>query len=247
MKEVILNSRGEVLDYSHSARGASQRKSDWLVILGHGVTGNKNRPLIVDTENALNKEGFDTLRFSFSGNGESGGRFEESTITKEVDDLKSVIGVARKHYDRICYIGHSMGAAVGVISAVQIEGIDCLVSLAGMVETRVFAQTEFGEIEPGNGVMWEEESCPLSKVFMDDLCEKIESTRPFVEEVTQPWLLVHGTADDVVLVDDTRSVLDTKGDGVSVVFVEGADHSFSEPKHKEEALSTVVNWIGKRA
>ena len=46
----------------------------------------------------------------------------------------------------VCYIGHSMGGAVGVLSGD--EQIALLVSLAGMVHTRAFAEREFGEEKP---------------------------------------------------------------------------------------------------
>ena len=45
---------------------------------------------------------------------------------------------------KIAYIGHSMGAAIGVLSTARDNRIRCLVSLAGMVDTRKFAETEFG-------------------------------------------------------------------------------------------------------
>ncbi len=72
MEQEIKNSNGEILDYTFHA---GQEKARNLLIIGHGVTGNKDRPFVVALANAVAAEGLPVLRFSFSGNGSSGGRF----------------------------------------------------------------------------------------------------------------------------------------------------------------------------
>ncbi|MGZ0656877.1 alpha/beta hydrolase [Coraliomargarita sp. W4R72] len=247
MNNPIKNSLGETLDYSFAPSAADLQKTDWLIILGHGVTGNKDRPVIADTAKALNAAGFDTLRFSFAGNGDSEGDFRDATISKEVGDLSSVLDAVSSAYPKIAYIGHSMGGAVGVIQASRNARITALVSLAGMVDTHTFAQTEFGEETPDQGLMWEDEDCPLSAKFMHDLCETIQSVAPLAECVTQPWLLIHGTTDDIVQPKDTDLVESLKGDAVKVVRVTGADHSFNEPDHKTQMTQAVVDWLQEQA
>lgn len=243
MNKLIKNFLNETLDYTFAPGIDAKKKNGWIVVLGHGVTGNKERPVVVDPANALNAAGFDTLRFSFAGNGDSEGDFRGATISKEVGDLASVLDAVSGAYPKIAYIGHSMGGAVGVLQAAKDKRINAFVSLAGMVDTKAFAETEFGEETPDQGLMWEEESCPLSSQFMRDLCQTIGNVAPLAESVTAPWLLVHGTADDVVLPKDTETVQALKGDAVKVVFVDGADHSFNEPAHKAQMTQTVVEWL----
>jgi alpha/beta superfamily hydrolase len=243
MNRTIKNSLNETLDYTFAPGIDAEKKSDWIVVLGHGVTGNKDRPVVVDPANALNAAGFDTLRFSFAGNGESEGDFREATISKEVGDLAAVLDAVSASYSKIAYIGHSMGGAVGVIQAAKDKRINALISLAGMIDTKAFATTEFGDETPDEGLMWEEESCPLSSKYMHDLCETIGTVAPLTETITAPWLLVHGTADDVVLPKDTEQIQSLKGDAVEVIFVHGADHSFNEPAHKAQMTEAVVDWL----
>lgn len=243
MALLFKNRHGEAL-HTESAKGKYiARRNNVLVILGHGVTGNLDRPVIMETAQALNEAGFDTLRLSFSGNGQSEGAFTESTISKEVEDLLSIIDDVANKGRKLIYIGHSMGAAVGVLTAAQDARIEALVSLAGMVETRTFAMTEFGQEKPDEGLMWDEPTCPLSSTFMKDLCETVVSVLPRAERISVPWLLVHGTADDVVLPKDSASVKALKGDAVTLVEVEGADHSFSEPQHRSAQTKAVVDWL----
>lgn len=204
---MLLFGRARCQDYTFSAGSQTEKVPGWLVILGHGVTGDKDRPVIIENAAALNAAGFNTLRFSFAGNGESAGNFRESTISKEVDDLGAILDAVGPTYPQITYIGHSMGAAVGVLRAARDPRIKALISLAGMVNTKAFAETEFADASPDRDLMWDEPGCPLSSLFMEDLCQTIGSVAPKAEQVHVPWLLVHGTADDVVLPKDTLRIL----------------------------------------
>ena len=69
MEETIKNQDGEILEYTFHAGQENARN---LLIIGHGVTGNKDRPFVVALADAVAAEGLPVLRFSFSGNGGSG-------------------------------------------------------------------------------------------------------------------------------------------------------------------------------
>ena len=240
----IENSKGEVLDAVFEQAKPGHRKNGYLVVMGHGVTANKDRPILVDTAKAINEAGFDTLRFSFAGNGDSEGEFRDATISKEVEDLGAVLNQVAAGRS-IIYVGHSMGGAVGVLRAASDARIVGLVSLAGMVSTRKFAETEFGDVIPDEGFMWEDEDCPLSSAFMEDLCEKVVSVAPAASEVRVPWLLVHGTEDDVVLPEDSEQIQSLRGGDVTLVSIEGGDHMMSDPTLRAKTASSVASWIAQ--
>ena len=273
MLDEIRNAHGERLDYSfHPADSApSERTSDAVAVLGHGVTGNKDRPFLVTLAEGLAAAGIDTIRFSFSGNGKSEGDFRQATITREIADLGAVLdaiaaiaAIAAENADRpICYIGHSMGGAVGILRAAQDRRVRWLVSLAGMVHTRAFADREFGDVTPGQGFMWDEPDCPLSQIFIDDM-HRIDSVLGPAGEIAVPWLLVHGTDDDVVPIQDSFDVISKAGDpkprfrpefgtyaeagrelGVplrNLVRIEAANHIFGD-EAAPEMVTTVVDWV----
>lgn len=234
----ILNRQGERLDYTlHPGRD-----DDKLAILGHGVTGNKDRPFVVALAEGLSAAGIATLRFSFAGNGDSGGRFQDATISKEVDDLGAVLDAVGNR--TVCYVGHSMGGAVGVLRASSDQRIRFLVSLAGMVHTEAFTQREFGEQTPDAGLMWEDEECPLSQVYMDDLAQ-IHSVVELGQRLTVPWLFVHGTEDDVVPPQDTHDIMAVAPGQVQLLELPGADHVFSDSA-TAPMVSGVVTWLSKQ-
>ena len=218
----IRNPQGEALDVAFHGG----KKLGALVVLGHGVTGNKDRPLLVAVAEGLAAKGWPCLRISFSGNGDSEGKFEESTITKDIGDLVAVLEAVPQE-KRIAYIGHSMGAAVGVLAAVRRMDIQALVSLAGMTYTAEFIQREFGEVEPGKGFMWDEEDCPLSEAYVEDL-KSIGDTLGAAVRVNQPWLLIHGSADDVIPLKDSRDAFEAASCRKEMLEIPGAGHVFGE-------------------
>lgn len=238
MKLPISNAQGEVLDAAHHPA----EKSDCLVVLGHGVTGNKDRPLLIAVAEGLAACGWPCLRISFSGNGASQGRFAESTITKEIADLQAVFD-AIPESTRVAYCGHSMGGAVGVLTAVRDERLRVLVTLAGMVFTEEFSQREFGEVIPGEGCMWDEPDCPLSEAFVDDM-RAHDSTLAAAAALEVPWLLLHGTADDVVFPRDSEAAYAVAPEPKKFVSIEGVGHSFDEASYPA-LIGEIDAWLNK--
>eukprot|EP00903_Cladosiphon_okamuranus_P003505 g3503.t1 len=184
---------------------------------------------MVKVAEGLAEKGWPGLRISFSGNGDSEGRFEDSTITKEVADLQAVLD-AVKGQKKIVYLGHSMGGAVAALTAARDPRIDVLVTLAGMVRTKEFCEAEFGGETPGEGCMWEDESKPLSREFVNDL-HQIGHTFDAAESVPVPWLLFHGTEDDVVLPQDSIDVHQKISGKKKLVMVEGWGDGLEKSRH----------------
>lgn len=237
----IKNQQGERIDYTFHAGNKFPKAA---VVIGHGVTGNKDRPFIVALAGALAQAGINTLRISFSGNGGSGGRFVDSRISKEVEDLGAVIDAAQKNFATVGYIGHSMGGAVGVMRTSRDARIKFLVSLAGMVNTAEFAKREFGMVTPGKGFMWDDENCPLSQAYMDDMA-KIGSTADRAKDIKVPWLLVHGSEDDVVPIGDSREIFAAANQPKHLVELPGSNHVFAG-EYTAKMIEVVVPWIAAR-
>ena len=232
----IKNEHGERLDYTfHEGEG------NRIVVIGHGVTGNKDRPALIALAEGLAEAGISALRFSFSGNGESEGAFTDSTITKEVADLGNVIDTLSEY--KVCYVGHSMGGAVGVLRASTDERIKALVSLAGMVHTKAFAEREFGDVTPDEGFMWDEPDCPLSQAYVDDMAT-IDSVAKRASKFAVPWLLVHGTEDDIVPPEDSHDILQFANEDTELLELPGVDHVFSDDG-TPIMVEKVVAWIDR--
>lgn len=235
----LKNTYGERLD--HHFHPGSLRTS--LVILGHGLTGNKDRPLLVALAEGLSALGWPCLRISFSGNGGSQGRFEDSCFTKQIGDLKAVLDTV-PDYVRIAYVGHSMGSATGVLTAAEDLRIQSLISLAGMTHTAGFAAREFAGLVPGKDCIWEDAAFPLSDKLVDGM-KTVGSVLPAVKKLVQPWLIIHGLDDDVVPVTDSRDARASASSRCELLEIPGAGHVFGEDSYPA-IIAAADSWLGER-
>lgn len=232
----IKNNQGELLDHHFHPAALT----DYLVVLGHGVTGNKDRPLLIALAEGLALRGWPCLRISFAGNGQSQGDFREATITKEIGDLQAVLAAVPDGV-QVAYCGHSMGGAVGVLTAVRDDRMRALITLSGMVETRAFCQREFGEVTPDQGCMWDDEECPLSQKFIDDLHQH-GNTLDAAAAIEIPWLMMHGLNDDVVPFADSEAAFAVAPQPKEFLPIAGEGHSFSEQSYPR-MVETIDQWL----
>ncbi len=234
----IRNRQGERIatSWTPGAEGARD-----LIVIGHGLTSDKDRPWSEALSRELAKNGVASLRIAFSGNGESEGSFLDSTITKEVEDLRAVMDAFEGW--RLGYIGQSMGAAVGVLGAAGDARIKVLVSLAGMVHTAEFARRLFGHLKPGE-LMLGKSGRTLGPKFSRDM-QSIGSVIDRAKEISVPWLIVHGDGDDVVPITDSQEIHAASKGHAEMHAIPGADHSFAGTG-LEAMTSIVVPWLRER-
>jgi pimeloyl-ACP methyl ester carboxylesterase len=76
---------------------------------------------------------------------------------------------------------------------------------------------------------------------MDDL-NLVGSTLSAAEAVTQPWLLIHGEADDVVPIQDGRDAFAAATCEKQWLEIAGGGHSFDESSYPQ-IVETVDHWL----
>lgn len=221
----IRNPHGEKIDTSYHPGN----REKVLIILGHGLTGHKDRPVIASLAEALSLDGWPCLRLSYSGNGLSEGSFTDSNITKNIADLTAVMDQV-SNGKKVIYIGHSMGSAVGALTAVRDERIAGLVSLAGLVHTHEFAERTFPELLSDQ------------QKLIDDLTQ-IHSILPAVKELRLPWLLFHGLKDDEVFPKDSEDLVKTYRGKNKFVLLPDGDHLFE--KDSSIIAKETLEWLNK--
>jgi len=247
----ITNNQKEKL--SGVLHKANAKKS--VVIVCHGHTGNKDRPFPTGICKALRKAGINSFRFDFSGNGESEGRFEDSTFSKEAQDLRSVVDhFCREGYDEIGIIGHSMGAVACVVEAANDKRLKFVIWVAGPVHLEssfkdLLASKQTRKIK-NNGrteIQFFKESSKkwltVSKKFFADL----KKVKPLAEvkKIKVPILFIHGTEDEAVPVKECEMIFAEANPPKELIVIHGANHCFDDKKHHRELEKEIAGWIKK--
>jgi len=251
-KQVITNRRDQklaaLLGHKNPGRYAALSK-DPVVVVCHGFTGSKEGSgRALQMGQALAEQGFGCLLFDFAGCGESEGRQEEISLSRQMEDLSDVVQWCRAAgFDEIVLNGRSFGGAVSLCYAASdslIAGVCTWAAPARPVELfRRFAGGEVaGPAEEIVEITGEEGIVHLRKSFFYDLkrhdvlcCASAISPRPL--------LVIHGTADSVVLPADACLIAEAAGAPKQLILVEGADHRFSS--HLSEVWSSFFKWLNK--
>lgn len=176
-----------------------------LVILCHGFTADKNRPLLTDIANDLEQEGIASLRFDFNGHGQSEGNFSDMTVPNEISDAKHVYEYARKlpWVTSISLAGHSQGGVVASMTAGEL-GTDKIKALALLAPAAVLREDAIRGILMGKQY---DSSNPPAKIPVHDGLMlgrnyvKTAQTLPIYETASQyqgPVYMLHGLADVIV-------------------------------------------------
>jgi pimeloyl-ACP methyl ester carboxylesterase len=104
-------------------------------------------------------------------------------------------------------------------------------------------EREFGDVVPDEGCMWDEPDCPLSQAYVDDLTQ-IKSVLPNASEVMIPWLFIHGDADDVVPIEDSRQAFAVARGDKKLIEVPEAGHMFGEENY-QQIVNAIDAWLTK--
>ncbi len=117
----LLNSKGNTL-----ASLLYLGNKNHLIILCHGFGGCKDDFGIKQLAIALNKFGYSTFIFDFTGQGKSEGS-KEFDLKQQVNDLDGVIEHFKHEYSQISVLGGSMGGLVSTLIAVKRSDITHLI------------------------------------------------------------------------------------------------------------------------
>jgi pimeloyl-ACP methyl ester carboxylesterase len=243
-KIFILNKQKEKLaGILHKSKGKR------LVIVCHGHTGNKDRPVPKAICEAMQKAGWNAFRFDFSGNGESEGRFEDSSFTKCARDLGAVVDhFSREGYNSIGVMGHSMGASACVLEAARDRSIGSVVSISSPARLSesfkdLLAHSRTRK-HKGEVQLYREgtkEWLTMSKGFLKDL--KRNKPLKSVKRIRVPILFAHGTEDVSVPVRDSEELFVNANIPKELVLIHGADHCFTGKGQLKALVKEIVGWV----
>lgn len=240
-----------------------------ILIFCHGYKGFKDWGAWNLMAQDFAKRGFVFVKFNFAFNGGTLEKpidfpdldaFGENTYTKELDDLEVLIDWIYSDdfpasevadLNGVNLMGHSRGGGIVVVKAAEDRRIKKLITLA--------AVSDFGDRFPKGEELsaWEQKGIAYienarTKQQMPHLFEFYEDFKNNEERLTIsraakllqiPVLIVHGTADPTVSLEDAHQLKDWIANS-ELFLLEGSDHVFesSHPWNKEH-LSDAMERI----
>lgn len=221
-----------------------------LVIFCHGRLVTKDNQFYVEICERLHESGFNVYRFDFSGNGESGGRFEECTISKDILDIKSVVDhFKKKSYEIFCLIGHSQGAVDVLLHQAKYNSAKKVIDISGLVDqrdmtVRKYTKQQIKELnEKGftkvkyDGRIWD-----IPKKYFYDRAG-YGDIRKQVRKIKCPILVLHGTQDEDINFENglkMKKILKKKD---KFVPIKGTSHFYINQNHRKILFDSIVEWL----
>jgi len=240
--------------------GGRAPKAGWpSVVMCHGFTGSRleSHFLFVKASRAFAEKGFASLRFDFRGSGESSGRFQDMSVLTEVADALAAWQFAGRlrglDGERRCLLGLSFG---GAVSALLAGGL----AAEGRPPAGCVLWSAVGDI----GQLWDRRIAAMGR-GRRRLRFPLERSghllgRRFFEDIRQvprpiealsaagvPALIVHGTADDAVPVDDARAFAAGCRRGLATLRVlPGYDHTFARSDRERKVIGLTAGWLRRK-
>jgi len=220
------------------------------VVFGHCFTCSRHTGIIRHICSKLEREAFMALRFDFSGNGQSQGRFDESTYSKQIQEMKIATAfIAEKGALCIGLAGHSMGAIIAILAAARMNTIQAVCALAsrlsGLNATHFLSQSQRKQLYDTGRVSFSSRgrSLQLSAAFFADAGQyNLPET---IAGLNAPLLIVHGDCDEIVPVQEAYLAQKLNNENKKIAVFPGADHMFSHKKHRQQISELVVEWFKK--
>lgn len=237
--------RGSLLVTRHS-------KAPWF-IFSHGFTGHRLGPgyLFVRMSRALAENGISSLRFDFSGSGESDGKFQEMTIATMQADLLSAVRLVRKRFkpSAVILCGHSLGGMIAclICADAKPEGMVLLSPVAdpkGLIRRRQVIM----DAGPNTQGYYENGPHEMALAFLDGL-KSVDPVASLIQGFHGSLLCMQGDADDSISVNESRMYVDAAmKKGIETVYriLKNADHNYSSVTHFANICKTATSWAKER-
>ena len=218
-------------------------------LFAHCFACTKNSLAAVRIARGLAERGIATLRFDFTGLGESEGEFGQQPYSADVADLAGAAAfmTAEGMAPRLL-IGHSLGGTAALAAAAQMPSVAAVVTIGSPYEpshvTNLFALEldeiiRYGEapVTLGPGTF------NLSKGFVEDLSR--QSSHERIHNLGRALLIMHAPMDNIVGIEQAESIFAAARHPKSYVSLDTANHLLTEAADADYTAAVIVAWASR--
>jgi putative redox protein len=241
----VLSARLDIPDKAPSEDGFP----DTVALYAHCFTCSKNIKAAANLSRGLVARGLAVCRFDFTGLGESGGSFADTTFISNVTDLIDVAAhLEREFAPPRLLIGHSFGGAAAIQAAVELAAVRAVVTIGAPADpghvlrhlAGVRRQIEAEGVAP---IIIEGRSFHFKADFIDSL-EAVDQAAA-IRNLKRPLLVMHAPLDDTVSIDHAGRIFQTARHPKSFISLDGADHLLSQSNQARYTGELIAAWASK--
>lgn len=193
----------------------------------------------------LADHGIATLRFDFTGLGDSEGDFSETNFSSNVADLECAASFLRDEYQPAdLLIGHSLGGAAVLAAAESLPEARAIATIAAPADPEhVLKQFSCAlDIIKREGKAEVELSGRpfiIRKQFVDDVESIFEG---YIHRLGRPLLIYHSPVDQVVSIDEAADIYNRALHPKSFISLDHADHLLTRRDDAVYVADTLAAW-----
>ena len=247
MRSEELTFRGAHGDTLHARLELPIGATIGYAIFAHCFTCGKDSIAATRITRSLAERGIATLRFDFTGLGNSDGDFANTSFTTNIEDLQAAIDHLSSEYEAPrLLLGHSLGGAA-VLSLARGSELDCAVVTLGAPYTakhvgHLFAHAEAEIREQGVAeVLLGGRKVRIGKGFLDDLARGSDN----VKQLRKPLLVMHAPLDEIVGISNAEKIFRSAHHPKSFVSLDSADHLLVRRADAEYAADVIASWSSR--
>ena len=218
-------------------------------LYAHCFTCNKNLRAIGRITQTLAHHGIATLRFDFTGLGDSEGDFSETNFSSSVSDFLLAARYLEENFGAPeVLIGHSLGGAVVLAAGSAIDSVRAVVTVAAPATPRHIERhiaDDLATIEAEGKAEVTVAGRPFT--IRQQLLDDIRSVRleQAIATLGRPLLVIHSPIDNVVTVDNAAEILSHARHPKSFISLDGADHLISVDEDARYVAEVIASWANR--
>ena len=217
-----------------------------FAIYAHCFTCSKDIPAAYHICKTLAHNHIATLRFDFTGLGDSAGEFSDTSFSSNIEDIISASDYLQSHYQSPkLLIGHSLGGTAAIAAAGKLGNIKAVATIASPHKPS-HVLTHFEEVK--NALQQQEETTVdiLGREFIikKQLLNDIESydQQPLIESLDIPILILHSPTDKTVSIQEASNLFMAATHPKSFMSLDTIDHLVSEKTDAHYIAGNISSW-----
>lgn len=218
-------------------------------LFAHCFTCGKNLRGATRLSRLLAAEGIATLRFDFTGIGESAGDFSGTSFLSNVEDIKIVADWMREHHRApTLLIGHSLGGAAVLSAAGDVPECQGVATIGAPSDpahvTHLFEDSLETIRSAGRAtVCLAGRPFTIGSQFLDDL-ENLDHQQK-IAQLRRDLLILHSPTDETVAIEHAGRIYSAAKHPKSFHSLAGADHLLNDPAQAEYAAGIIAAWASR--